>query len=155
VVEWHSRNQKIRRFDHDDTSRTVKQQEALTLICARGLLVRLRTAAVNAVRDLTKSCGSRMPASATQCFAQRGLSVMPSGLAQALGPAPTDRRETTRIKQYDRQIQQRQWGLHLAPRDGKQAKSKAVIGLARKLAILLHRIWVTQEPYAPFYVEAA
>ena len=57
--------------------RTIKQQEALTLIRASGLLVRLRTAAVNAVRGLTKSCGYRMPASATQCFAQRGLSVMP------------------------------------------------------------------------------
>jgi transposase len=43
--------------------RTVEQQEALTLIRARDLLVRLRTAAVNAVRGLTKSCGHRMPAS--------------------------------------------------------------------------------------------
>jgi transposase len=62
--------------------RTVAQQEALTLIRARALLVRLRTAAVNAVRGLTKSCGYRMPASATTCFAQRSLSVMPTGLAQ-------------------------------------------------------------------------
>jgi hypothetical protein len=36
--------------------RTVEQQEALTLLRARELLVRLRTAAVNAVRGLTKSC---------------------------------------------------------------------------------------------------
>ena len=35
--------------------RTVEQQEALTLIRARELLVRLRTAAVNAVRGLTKA----------------------------------------------------------------------------------------------------
>jgi transposase len=47
--------------------RTVEQQEALTLIRARDLLVRLRTAAVNAVRGLTKSCGHRMPASSTRC----------------------------------------------------------------------------------------
>ena len=45
--------------------RTVQQQEALTLIRARNLIVRLRTAAVNAVRGLTKSCGHRMPASST------------------------------------------------------------------------------------------
>src|SRR6202451_1782348 len=64
--------------------RTVQQQEALTLIRARELLVRLRTAAINAVRGLTKSCGYRMPASATTCFAQRSLAVMPPGLAQAL-----------------------------------------------------------------------
>ena len=65
---------------------TVQQEEALTLVRARALLVRLRTAAVNAVRGLTKSCGYRMPASATTCFAQRSLAVMPPGLAQALGP---------------------------------------------------------------------
>jgi hypothetical protein len=66
----------------------VAQQEALTLIRARALLVRLRTAAVNAVHGLTKSCGYRMPVSATTCFAQRSVAVMPPGL----GPgAPTDR----------------------------------------------------------------
>jgi transposase len=64
----------------------VPQQEALTLICARDLIVRLRTAAVNAVRGLTKSCGHRTPASSTRCFARRSLAVMPPGLAHALGP---------------------------------------------------------------------
>jgi hypothetical protein len=29
-----------------------------------------------------------------------------------------------------------------------------VVAVARKLAILLHRIWITQEVYVPFY-EAA
>src|ERR1700739_897677 len=66
--------------------RTVEQQEALTLIRARELLVRLRTAAVNAVRGLTKACGYRMPASPTECFAQRGQAAMPPGLKLALGP---------------------------------------------------------------------
>src|SRR5580700_7741555 len=87
--------------------RTVEQQQALTLIRARALMVRLRTAAVNAVRGLTKSCGYRMPASATTCFAQRSLAVMPPGLAQALGPVLQQIAEmTVKIKQYDRQIQQ-------------------------------------------------
>ena len=87
--------------------RTVQQQEALTLIRARDLLVRLRTAGVNAVRGLTKSCGYRMPASSTRCFAKRSLAVMPSGLAQALGPVLEQIAEMTlKIKQYDRQIQQ-------------------------------------------------
>src|ERR1700760_2612321 len=86
--------------------RTVQQQEALTLIRARDLIVRLRTAAVNAVRGLTKSCGYRMPASSTTCFAQRSLAVMPPGLQQALGPVLQQIAEmTARIKQYDRQIQ--------------------------------------------------
>ena len=75
------------------------------LIRARDLIVRLRTAAVNAVRGLTKSCGYRMPASSTRCFAKRSLEVMPPGLAQALGPMLEQIAEI-RIRQYDRQIQQ-------------------------------------------------
>jgi transposase len=229
--------------------RTMRQQEALTLIRARDLIVRLRTAAVNAVRGLTKSCGYRMPASSTRCFAKRSLAVMPPRLAQALGPVLEQIAEMTiKIKQYDRQIQQlaqteypetqallkvygvghitaltyvltlgnkqrfqrsrdvgcylglrprrsqsgdrdpqlgitkagnvylrslliecanhilrpqgkdsslRRWGLDLAARGGKQAKNKAVVAVARKLAVLLHRIWITQESYMPFYAEAA
>ncbi len=229
--------------------RTVEQQEALTLIRARDLMVRLRTAAVNAVRGLTKSCGHRMPASSTKCFAKRSLEAMPPGLAQALGPVLEQiAAMTIKIKLYDRQIRQlgqtsypetqallkvpgigdltaltfvltlgskerfkqsrdvgcylglrprrsqsgdrdpqlgitkagnvylrslliecsghilrphgrdsslRQWGLHLASRGGKQARNKAVVAVARKLAVLLHRLWVTQEPYLPFYEQAA
>src|ERR1700751_6372605 len=49
----------------------------------------------------------------------------------------------------------RRWGLHLADRGGKQAKNRAVGAVARKLAVLLHRIWTTQEPYMALYAEAA
>jgi transposase len=229
--------------------RTVEQQEALTLIRARELLVRLRTAAVNAVRGLTKACGHRMPASSTKCFAQRGQAAMPPGLKLALGPVLAQIAEITlKIKQYDREIQRmtqteyaetqpmmtihgvghitaltfvltlgdktrfgrsrdvgcylglrpkrsqsgerdpqlgitkagnaylrslliecanhilrphgrdsalRQWGLHLAARGGKQAKNKSVVAVARKLAVLLHHLWTTQQPYMPFYEQAA
>jgi transposase len=229
--------------------RTVEQQEALTLIRARNLIVRLRAAAVNAVRGLTKSCGHRMPASTTGTFAKRSLSVMPPGLAQALGPVLEQIAQMTlKIKGYDRQIQQlgqteypetqalmkvhgvgpitattfvltlgnkerfkqsrdvgcylglrprrsqsgdrdpqlgitkagntylrslliecanhilrphgkdsslRRWGLNLASRGGKQARNKAVVAVARKLAILLHHLWVTQKQYMPFYEQAA
>jgi transposase len=229
--------------------RTVEQQQALTLIRARDLMVRLRTAAVNAVRGLTKSCGHRMPASTTGCFAKRSLAVMPPGLATALGPVLQQIAEMTlKIKHYDQQIRLltqteypqaqallkvqgvgpitaltfvltlgnkerfgrsrdvgcylglrprrsqsgdrdpqlgitqagngylrhlliecanhilrprgkdsalRQWGLHLAARGGKQSRNKAVVAVARKLAVLLHRLWVTQQPYVPFYAAAA
>ena len=85
--------------------RTVEQQEALTLIRARDLLVRLRTAAVNAVRGLAKPCGYRLPASSTRCFAKRSLAVMPPTLAQALGPVIEQIAEmTVQIKQYELQI---------------------------------------------------
>jgi transposase len=229
--------------------RTVEQQEALTLIRAREVLVRLRTAAVNAVRGLTKACGYRMPASSTECFAQRGRAAMPPRLKLALGPVLEQIREMTlKIKQYDREIQRmteneyaetqplltiygvgyltaltfvltlgdkqrfarsrdvgcylglrprrsqsgehdpqlgitkagnsylrslliecanhilrpqgkdsalRQWGLNLAARGGKRAKNKAIVAVARKLAILLHHLWNTQESYIPFHAAAA
>src|ERR1700733_1784655 len=229
--------------------RTVAQREALTLIRARNLIVRLRTAAVNAVRGLAKPCGYRLPASSTLCFAQRCVAVLPPGLARALGPVLQQIADmTVKIKEYDRAVKQlieteycetqalvkvygvgqltaltyvltlgskerfqrsrdvgcylglrprrsesgnrdpqlgitkagniylrsllvecanhvlgrhgkdstlRQWGLHLASRGGKQSHNRAIVAVARKLAVLLHRIWVTQEPYIPFYAVAA
>ena len=49
----------------------------------------------------------------------------------------------------------RQWDLRLASRGGKQSRNRAIVAVARKLAVLLHRIWVTQQPYIPFYAKAA
>ena len=45
----------------------------------------------------------------------------------------------------------RRWGLKLAERGGKNAKKRSVVGVARKLAILLHHLWKTGEVYDPFY----
>lgn len=45
----------------------------------------------------------------------------------------------------------RRWGLSLVQRGGPSAKKRAVIAVARKPAVLLHRLWVTGEVYAPFY----
>jgi transposase len=43
----------------------------------------------------------------------------------------------------------RRWGLRLAERGGKNAKKRAVVAVARKLAVLLHRLWVSAEVYEP------
>jgi transposase len=43
----------------------------------------------------------------------------------------------------------RRWGLKLAARGGKNGKKRAVVAVARKLAILLHRLWVGGEVYEP------
>jgi transposase len=45
----------------------------------------------------------------------------------------------------------RQWGLRLAGRGRKNAKKRAVVAVARKLAVLLHRLWINGEVYDPFY----
>jgi transposase len=43
----------------------------------------------------------------------------------------------------------RTWGLLLAGRGGKNARKRAKVAVARKLAVLLHRLWVTGEIYEP------
>jgi transposase len=45
----------------------------------------------------------------------------------------------------------RRWGLKLAERGGKNAKKRAIIAVARKLAVLLHRLWVSAEVYEPLH----
>ena len=41
----------------------------------------------------------------------------------------------------------RRFGMKLAERGGKAAKKRAVIAVARKLSVLLHRLWATGEEY--------
>ena len=43
----------------------------------------------------------------------------------------------------------RRWGLKLAERGGKNAKKRAAVAVARKLAVLLHKLWVSGEVYEP------
>lgn len=43
----------------------------------------------------------------------------------------------------------RRFGLRLAEQGGKRAKKRAVVAVARKLAVLLHRLWVSGELYEP------
>jgi transposase len=43
----------------------------------------------------------------------------------------------------------RHWGLKLAERGGRSGKKRAIIATARKLAVLLHHLWVSGEAYEP------
>lgn len=43
----------------------------------------------------------------------------------------------------------RRWGLDLCKRGGKSAKKRARVAVVRKLATLMHRLWVTGEVYEP------
>ena len=43
----------------------------------------------------------------------------------------------------------RRYGLRLCERGGKNAKKRAAVAVARKLAVLLHRLWVGGEVYEP------
>jgi transposase len=50
----------------------------------------------------------------------------------------------------------RRWGLDYIRRSGdsKTSKDKAAVAVARKLAVLLHRLWITSEVYEPLRSEA-
>jgi transposase len=45
----------------------------------------------------------------------------------------------------------RRWGLKLAERGGRSGKKRAIVATARKLAVLLHRLWVSGEVYEPLH----
>ena len=45
----------------------------------------------------------------------------------------------------------RRHGQAIAQRGGKNAKKRAAVAVARKLAVLLHHLWVTDRPYDPNY----
>jgi transposase len=67
---------------------------------------------------------------------------------------PLLRRLATQSAQYilgpfGRDSALRRWGLSLASRGAKNAKKRAVVAVARKLVVLMHRLWITQEHYDP------
>ena len=67
---------------------------------------------------------------------------------------PLIRRLATQNAQYvlgpfGRDSALRRWGLSLASHGGKNAKKRAVVAVVRKLVVLMHRIWITQETYDP------
>jgi transposase len=45
----------------------------------------------------------------------------------------------------------RRHGQRIASRGAKNAKKRAAVAVARKLSVLLHRLWVTAEVYDPLY----
>ena len=43
----------------------------------------------------------------------------------------------------------KRWGMEIEKKGKKKAKRRAVVAVARKLAVLLHRLWVSGENYEP------
>jgi transposase len=52
---------------------------------------------------------------------------------------------------FGRDCDLRRHGLRIAARGGKNAKKRAVVAVARKLAVLLHTLWVSGQVYEPFF----
>lgn len=49
----------------------------------------------------------------------------------------------------------KRWGKRLEGRGGRHAKQRAVVAVARRLAVLLHRLWVSGASYEPLRQAAA
>lgn len=49
----------------------------------------------------------------------------------------------------------RRHGRGIAERGGKNAKKRAAVAVARKLAVLLHHLWITHDYYVPLFNHAA
>ena len=47
----------------------------------------------------------------------------------------------------------RRWGLKRAETGGANAKKRAIVAVARKLAVLLHHLWVSGDVYVPVHSE--
>jgi transposase len=45
----------------------------------------------------------------------------------------------------------RRHGEKIASRRGKNSKKRAAVAVARKLSVLLHRLWITADHYEPLY----
>jgi len=50
---------------------------------------------------------------------------------------------------FGKECQLRTWGLALAARGGRNAKKRAVVAVARKLAVLLHAMWKRGDHFDP------
>jgi transposase len=225
--------------------RSKEAQTDLMTIRARAVLVDVRTALINAARNITKSYGERMRSCGSRRMGEQAAESLSPALQFALQPMLAEIESLTeRIKEYSRRIEQtakkqypeverltqitgvgtlialtyiltiedpkrfrrsrdvgafvglrpkrrdsggsspqlriskegdpylrrmmvqsahfilgrfgedsdlRRWGMGLAQRGGKNAKKRAVIAVARKLAVLLHKLWTSGEAYVPLH----
>jgi len=88
--------------------RTQEKQVQLSIIRARHVLVRSRTALINCARGLVKPMGLRLPACSAEAFAKRAAATsLPELLRVALGPLLKQVEAVNQaIRDYDRQIEQ-------------------------------------------------
>jgi transposase len=91
------------------------------------------------VPRLDESSESRPQLRITKAGDELGRRLLVSAAQYILGPFGPD-------------CDLRRSGEAIAQRGGNNAKKRAAVAVARKLAVLLHRLWVTEQPYDPDYV---
>lgn len=86
--------------------RSEQSQQERALLRTRDAVVRMRSLAINEVRDLVKTDGSRLPGCDADSFARKVREHLPTALRSALEPMLALIEEHTRtIRGYDRQIE--------------------------------------------------
>ena len=157
--------------------RSAQAQADLMMIRARAGLVRARTGLVNAARGLAKSYGERLrgcnvrnmnpeKADGLSPELQRALLGLQPGRRNS-GPSEPQMHISKEGDPYLRTLlvqgaqhilgpfgvdcDLRRWGLKLAERGGRNGKKRAIVATARKLAVLLHHLWVSGEVYEPLH----
>lgn len=90
------------------------------------------------VPKLDESSSSRPQLRITKAGDELGRRLLVSAAHYILGPFGPD-------------CDLRRHGERIAARGGRNAKKRAVVAVARKLAVLLHRLWVSQTTYDPDY----
>jgi len=78
---------------------------------------------------------------------QKGISKQGNGLLRKLLVGSAHRV----LGPFGEDSDLRRHGLKICERGGKNAKKRAVVAVARKLSVLLHRLWVSGEVYEPLY----
>jgi transposase len=98
----------------------------------------------------TRGVGPRGGASASACLHAACRAEVPGPIPKA-GDALLRRLLVTSahyvLGPFGPDTELRRFGLRLAERGEAAAKKRAVVAVARKLSVLLHRLWVTGEEY--------
>jgi transposase len=85
--------------------RSEEDQNMLSVLRVRDILVRTRTKLINCARGLVKPTGTRLPNCSAECFANHASRAVPPELRLALDPLIEEIRSITNlIKRYDRKI---------------------------------------------------
>ena len=160
------------RLLHEVFHRSEEAQMDLELIKARNQLVESRSKLINHVRGAVKGVGpiTALAFVLTLETPERFGKSRVAGAFPGLTPrrdqsGDTDKqlRITKAGNTYMRQLliscahyilgpfgpdsDLRFYGQRIAARGGKNAKKRAVVAVARKLAVLLHRLWITKDTY--------
>jgi transposase len=144
------------------THRGTQAQADLAVAKARDLLVGTRTRLVLSIRGMVKAFGERLPSCDAECFHRRTRAQVPQVLKPALDPLyealdAVDKQLAGLLVNaanyilgpFGKDSDLRRWGLKMASTGGKNGRKRATVAVARKLAVLMHRLWVTGEVYEP------